>query len=493
MESAASASSGFAGHPRGLRTLFFTEMWERFSYYGMRALLMLYMKKPLLEGGMGLDVSVASTIYGLYTGMVYFSAIPGGWIADRLLGQRRAVLVGGILIALGHYSIAANRLPLFYAGLAFIVLGSGLLKPNISSMVGQLYGPDDPGRDAGFSIFYMGINLGAWAAPIACGFLAQHPAFRQILGSFGLHVEHTWHWGFGAAAVGMTFGLIQYWYSGDRLKGIGERRDERASSALAWSGVIGSLIALAGIVWASTRWPNAPLLLSLAVALLFFTWLFWEARSALERARIGALVALFIFSALFWAAFEQAGSSLTLFADERTRLSFLGFAFPASWFQSINSLFIWLLAPVFAWLWLRLGAREPSSPAKFAWGLFFVGLGFLPVAIASHLSDAQGRALVSPLWLVAVYLLHTIGELCLSPVGLSTVTKLAPERRVSSMMGVWFLSLSIGNFAGGQVSSYFEKLPLPQLFGAVASTTIAAALLMTVLIPTIKRLMSGVK
>jgi proton-dependent oligopeptide transporter, POT family len=493
MSTAAQAPSGFAGHPGGLRTLFFTEMWERFSYYGMRALLILYMTAGAATGGLGLDVAVASAIYGLYTGMVYFTAIPGGWIADRLLGPKRAVLLGGTLIALGHYSIAANVRTLFYAGLALIALGTGLLKPNISSMVGQLYGPDDKRRDSGFSIFYMGINLGGWLAPIVCGFLAQDPRFRVGLASIGIHAEHTWHWGFAAAAIGMTLALVQYLLDWRRLEGIGERTQTVARPGLAWAAVVMALVGLGALLWATQEWKYAPTILAATVATAFFVWLLTQARDRREIARTWALMVLFAFSALFWAAFEQAGSSLNLFAEHRTRLSLLGFTFPASTLQSVNSMFIWMLAPVLAWLWLRLGTREPSSPAKFALGLLFVGLGFVPVAIAAHLSDSAGGALVSPLWLIALYLLHTLGELCLSPVGLSTVTKLAPERLVGSMMGIWFLSLSLGNFIGGAVAGNFEKLPLPQLFGAVAGTTLLATLLLAVLVPSIKRLMGGVK
>jgi POT family proton-dependent oligopeptide transporter len=481
---------GFAGHPRGLQTLFFTEMWERFSYYGMRALLMLYMVAKPEAGGLGLEVPIASGIYGLYTGMVYFTAIPGGWIADRLLGLKQAVFVGGVLIALGHFAIAANRLPLFYLGLLLIVLGTGLLKPNVSSIVGQLYRSDDPRRDAGFSIFYMGINLGAWIAPIICGFLAQHAKFREMLAAVGIHAEHTWHWGFGAAAVGMTFGLIQYRLGGRHLEGVGEIKERVANPALAWAGVVAALVGLGVGIWLLWSW-RAFIMVGAAIA--FFWWLLAQARTPQERSRTYALIALFIFSALFWAAFEQAGSSLNLFAERRTQPELLGFSVPASWLQSVNAMFIWMLAPVFAWIWMRLGPREPSSPGKFGLGLLFAGVGFLPVALAAWLSDRSGGALVSPLWLVAVYLFHTIGELCLSPVGLSTVTKLAPERLVGSMMGVWFLSLSLGNFIGGWASSYFETLPLPQLFGAVAGTTLASAVVLLVLTPWIKRLMGGVR
>jgi proton-dependent oligopeptide transporter, POT family len=489
MQTASIAPSGLGGHPPGLRTLFFTEMWERFSYYGMRALLILYMTASTAAGGLGFAVPKAAAIYGLYTGMVYFTALPGGWVADRLLGQKRAVLIGGVLIALGHFSIATNVLTFFYAGLVLIVLGTGLLKPNISSIVGQLYEPGDPRRDAGFSIFYMGINLGAWISPIVCGFMAQHEAFRRVLASVGIQAEHTWHWGFGAAGVGMTLGLVQYWWGRDRLKGVGELKEAAQNFVAAWMGVVGSLLALGALIWFA--WDLRYVMMLLA-AVGFFAWLLAQARTPQERTRTVALIILFIFSVLFWAAFEQAGSSLNLFAEHRTRLSFLGFDFPASWLQSINAMFIWMLAPVFAWIWVRLGPREPSSPAKFALGLFFVGFGFLPVALASYLSESSGGGLVSPLWLVLLYLFHTIGELCLSPVGLSTVTKLAPERLVGSMMGVWFLALSLGNVLGGWAAGFFQVLPLPQLFGAVAATTIVSGLLLAFLVQPIKRLMGGV-
>jgi proton-dependent oligopeptide transporter, POT family len=484
------APSGLAGHPPGLQTLFFTEMWERFSYYGMRALLILYMTASVATGGLGFDVPKAAAIYGLYTGMVYFTALPGGWIADRLLGQKRAVFIGGVLIALGHVSIATGSLTMFYAGLVIIVLGTGLLKPNISSIVGQLYSEGDPRRDAGFSLFYMGINLGAWIAPLVCGYLAQHESFRHVLGAIGIHVEHTWHWGFGAAAVGMTAGLIQYVLGQGRLRGVGELREAVANRTLAWGGVVASLAVLGAVIWLAWEWRYVVMLVS---AVAFFAWLLAQARSAVERQRTMALIVLFVFSVLFWAAFEQAGSSLNLFAEQKTRLSFLGFSFPASWLQSVNAMFIWMLAPLFAWLWVRLGPKEPSSPGKFALGLLFVGLGFVVVALAAYLSEQAGGAPVSPLWLILLYLFHTIGELCLSPVGLSTVTKLAPERLVGSMMGVWFLALSLGNFLGGWAAGFFKVLPLPQLFGAVALTTIASAVILAVLVPPIKRLMGGVR
>ncbi|MGH3117561.1 MAG: peptide MFS transporter [Vicinamibacterales bacterium] len=465
---------GIAGHPRGLTTLFFTEMWERFSYYGMRALLILFMTASVAEGGLGLDTTRAAAVYGLYTAAVYFTAIPGGWIADRLLGQRQAVFIGGILIALGHFSLALNVMPLFYAGLVLIVLGTGLLKPNISSIVGQLYAPDDRRRDAGFSIFYMGINLGGFIAPLVCGYLGQRIG---------------WHWGFGAAGVGMTLGLIQYVAGGARLGKAGLLQHKPARAGWLWTGVAAASLLVVAVFYA--LWPYRELVL-VAGTVVVFLWLLGQAQSGVERRRTLAIIVLFVFSTLFWAGFEQAGSSLNLFADRATRTSIVGWSFPSSWFQSVNSLFIVTLAPAFAWLWIRLGSREPSSPAKFALGLAFVSLGFLVVAAGAWLSQQTGGARVSPMWLVVVYLFFTIGELCLSPVGLSTVTKLAPARLVGSMMGVWFLSISLGNFIGGRVAGFFETFPLPRLFGAVCLTTAASALALTLLVRPIRNLMGGV-
>jgi proton-dependent oligopeptide transporter, POT family len=482
--------SGIAGHPRGLTTLFFTELWERFSYYGMRALLILFMTAPLAAGGMAMDARRAGAIYGLYTFSVYFTAIPGGWIADRLLGQRRAVLWGGVLIALGHYALflmGQLGVSFFYGGLVLIVLGTGLLKPNVSSIVGQLYAPDDKRRDAGFSIFYMGINLGAWSAPLVCGYLGQKVG---------------WHWGFGAAALGMTLGVVWYVLGTKTLGGAGELREAPAQPMQLWAIVLGMLLATAIALYFLFDYK---LLLVGVVTAAFFYWLFHQAHDGLERKRVGAIFILFVFSTLFWGGFEQAGSSLNLFGDRITRTTLLGFDFPSSWLQSVNAFFIWSLAPLFAWIWMRLGSKEPSSPAKFAWGLLFVGLGFLVVAIAARTSAPvaaglpvtadtrlEPQHLVSPMWLILVYLLHTVGELCLSPVGLSAVTKLAPARLVGSMMGVWFLSISLGNLIGGEVSRYFETFALPNLFGAVFLTTTAAAVVLVLLVKPIRRLMSGV-
>jgi POT family proton-dependent oligopeptide transporter len=501
-------SRGWFGHPRGLSTLFFTEMWERFSYYGMRAILLLFMTAPVAAGGLGWEVAKAGPVYGLYTSMVYLAALPGGWLADQILGARRAVLLGGVLIALGHLSLTVHHVGFFYGGLFLIVAGTGLLKPNISTMVGSLYDAGDPRRDAGFSIFYMGINLGAFIAPLVCGFLAQSERFRAMLQGVGLRPESSWHWGFGAATVGMTLGIVQYLAGGRRLgragalaldsadaAGRADRRRRLWSVALATLAPLAALAALhaAGAIRLTIERVTQGVGYALVgVPLLYLVGLLLNRRwSAPEKKRLGAVMILFVFAALFWSAFEQAGSSLNLFAERFTRTEILGFRFPASWLQSVNSLFLIVLSPVFAWMWVTLGRREPSSPAKFALGLLFVSAGFLVIALAAALSGPQGVR-VDPSWLVTLYLLHTVGELCLSPVGLSAMTKLAPARVVGQTMGLWFLALSVGNFIGGRVAGLFETFPLPRLFGAVTAVTLACALAAFALIRPIRRLMGGV-
>ncbi len=443
----------FGGHPRGLRTLFFTEMWERFSYYGMRAILILYLTAAVAGGGLGFDNERAGAVYGWYTSLVYLAALPGGFIADRFLGQRRSVLIGGIVIALGHFCLAIPSLTFFYLGLALIVAGTGFLKPNVSTMVGTLYAENDPRRDGGFSIFYMGINLGAFIAPLVVGYFAQSAAFLDWLRAHGIDPRHAWHVAFSIAGIGMLLGVIQFAlgkrHFGPAVEGPREQTAEQQEKR------------------------NEPL-------------------SREDWSRLSAIAVLFVFSALFWSAFEQAGSSLNLFADRLTDNHVFGFAFPSSWFQSLQPLFIIGLAPVFAWLWLWLSRRhsEPSSPAKFAWGLFWVGTGFLVVAWGAVVAQRSGLA--SPWFLFFVYLFHTFGELCLSPVGLSTVTKLAPKRLASLMMGVWFFSLSVGNKAGGFIAGHFDpRGSLPQLFLIVAAFTIGAAAVLVLLLKPIRRLMAG--
>jgi len=439
---------GCFGHPRGLATLFFTEMWERFSYYGMRAFLILYMVAPATAGGLGFADARAASIYGTYTGSAWAASILGGLIADRLLGQYRTVLLGGIIIAAGHFTLAFPQLPFFYTGLALIAFGTGCLKPNVSTLVGSLYAQGDTRRDAGFSLFYMGINLGAFLGPLIAGYLAQ---------------EVNWHIGFACAGVGMTLGLVQYVMGGHRLKAAMARLGQK---------------------------PTAPTADTAAAARTA------EARrgfSPEEWKRIGAIVIFFIAAGLFWGAYEQAGSTLNLFADRYTRTEVFGITFPSSWFQSVQPVFVMILAPVFAWLWLRLGRREPSVPAKFAYGLLFMGLAFLILIPAGAMASGGEGVRVSPWWLVASYFVSELGELCISPIGLSAVTKLAPLRIVGLMMGVWFLSNAFGNKLAGWAAGFFSTMPLNQLFGYTTGTLLVATLLMFAMIKPAKRLMGDVR
>ena len=480
----------FFGHPRGLATLFFTEMWERFSYYGMRALLILFITTPVARGGLGFSVARAGVIYGLYTSMVYLMCVPGGWMADRLFGQRRAVLYGGMLIVMGHVSLAVRSLPFFYSGLALLVVGTGLLKPNVSTIVGQLYQLHDHRRDAGFSIFYMGINLGAFLGPIVVGYVGQRV---------------NWHVGFLLAGIGMTAGLTQYWFGSRFLGSAGlsakpERGAQQKLHRNMWIGaaalviLMGALLLAANAGWIEITTKmvgDAGGLLLLAVTIAAFAWLFanpdW---TPLERRRLIAVAVLFVASALFFAAYEQAGSTLSLLADRGTRDEMFGIPFPSSWFQALPALFVISLAPAFAWLWIRLGRREPSTPVKFALGLLLVGLGY--VGVGAGTAGVAAGVRISPLWLSATYLLHVCGELCLSPVGLSVTTKLAPARIAGMMMGLFLLSISIGDYVAGRFASLYETYSPPFLFAVVAGFTISLGLVLLVLVKPIKRLMGGV-
>ncbi len=427
---------GIGGHPAGLTTLFFTEMWERFSYYGMRALLVLYMVAPAASGGLAFDTAKATRIYGIYTSAVYFTNMFGGFLADRFLGARFAVLLGGIVIACGHFSMAFQAMPFFYAGLFFIVIGTGLLKPNISAMVGKLYSEDDPRRDSGFSLFYMGINLGAMIAPIVCGYIGQ---------------RINWHIGFAVAGVGMVLGLVQYIAHRKRLAHVGGRPQKNVD-----------------VSNDDGQSANQPL-------------------TGEDKRRLTVVFMLYFFSILFWMAFEQSGSSFTLFAQNHTDTTLFGLNFPSSWFQSVNAVFILALAPVFSFIWVRWGMSQPSSPAKFSFGLLFLSVGMFVIAIASLFIDG-GK--VSPLWLIAVYFIHTVGELCLSPVGLSTVTKLSPARMVGLMMGLWFLATSIGNYLAGVMAGFYQDNSnvLFKLFGSLGITSLAAAVLLFLLLPLVRKL-----
>jgi proton-dependent oligopeptide transporter, POT family len=432
--------SQWFGHPRGLSTLFFTEMWERFSYYGMRAFLILYMTASVANGGLGFDDKHAATVYGNYVGSVWLTPILGGLIADRLLGQYRSVLLGGSIIALGHFTLAFKTLSTFYAGLVLIVIGTGLLKPNVSTIVGSLYEDGDARRDAGFSVFYMGINLGAFIGPIIAGGLAQ---------------KVNWHLGFAMAGVGMVLGLIQYVVGRTHIEPGLARLAARPKPVKAAAGAGGGF-------------------------------------SAQEWKRIAVVFVLFVFASIFWGAYEQAGSTLNLFGDRYTNNSVFGFSYPSSWYVSVQAFFVIALSPVFAWIWIRLGPRQPSVPAKFALALLFGGIAFLLLVPAGAMAQSAAGVKVSPLWLVAAYFIEEWGELCLSPVGLSAVTKLAPTRIVSLMMGVFFLSNSLGNKLAGWTAGFFSSMPLSQLFAAVAAVCLVAAVIMFALVQPVKRMMGGV-
>jgi POT family proton-dependent oligopeptide transporter len=490
----------FFGHPRGLSTLFMTEMWERFSYYGMRALLIYYLTATAVHGGLGFTDSKAGAVYGLYTAMVYLMCLGGGWIADLFIGQRRAVLYGGILISAGEFCLMAPSTTVFYLGLVLLMAGTGFLKGNVSTIVGQLYAKKDPRRDSGFSIFYMGINIGALLSPIFCGYIGEH---------------FSWRLGFGLCGLGMLAGLVQYVITGHYLgeaglhpavtgdPGTDRRRRRTAIRALGAAAAVLILVAIlgtTGIVELNANVISDALgWCLLGISALVFAWLiFFGDWAAEERKRSAAILVLFIASALFWAAFEQAGSSLSLFAERNTDRQVPGFIaailrqneFPASWYQFVQPIFVVALAPVFAWLWLRMGKREPSSPAKFSAGLFFGGAAFVVMVPAAMI--ASGGRMAGPMWLTVCYLLQTLGELCLSPVGLSAMTKLAPDRAAGFMMGIWFLSISIGNWLAGEAASLYSSMPIAELFGAVAAFSILAAIVLLLLVKPTVKLMGGV-
>jgi POT family proton-dependent oligopeptide transporter len=477
------SDTAFFGHPRGLSTLFFTEMWERFSYYGMRAFLLLFMVAEKDKGGMGLSAAEAGLIYGMYTSCVYLMSVPGGWIADRFLGLQRAVLIGGALIMFGHISLAMPWEQSFYVGLGLVVLGTGLLKPNISAIVGRLYGVTDARRDSGYSIYYMGINLGAFLAPLACGFLAQSNTFRTFLSDQGIDPNSAWHFGFGAAAVGMFFGLVQYVLGVRHLKDAGKRPTPPENEAAAARNRIILAAALGATVGIPVLFAllhtngimdvgdSFSILLTVLPIGLFTSLMIWGCTNTDERRRLAVIMVLFAGAAMFWFCFDQAGSTLNLFAERHTQNSLLGFDFPSSWFQSINAVFVVALAPVFAILWVVLAKRgkEPSAPAKFGAGLVLVGLGFAVLLPAAATIDGPESALgsfigvshdpvrVSPAWLVMLYFVHTLAEMCLSPVGLSSMSKLAPERIGGLVMGIWFLASSVGNFLAGKAAGYSDR------------------------------------
>ncbi len=490
-------SATWFGHPRGLATLFLTEMWERFTYYGMRGILILFLVDAVATGGFGLDDRMATAIYGLYTTATYLMALPGGWLADRLLGAQRAVSWGAALMLAGNLLLAMpGQAPLFYAGCLLVVLGVGLLKPNISAMVAQLYPEGGARRDAGFTLFYLGINVGALFGSLATPWLAQ---------------QYGWRWGFAGAAAGMAIALWQFHATRHHLGAAGLRPTSTNPAALAadrrrwrivWAAA-GTVAMLFGLVAAGLL-PFDPLpvarftLVAIAViAIGFFGYLlFLAGLDRVERLRVLVILVLFFAAALFWAGYEQAGSSLNLFAERFTNRMIGSFEIPAGWFQAPSALYILLFAPAFSALWIRLGRRnlDPSAPLKFALALVLLGLGFL-VMVGAASVVASGR-LAGPQWLLLAYLLHCFGELCLSPVGLSSVTKLAPPRYVGQMMGLWFLATSLGLLLAGLIAGRFDASQVSTMPGQFLELTIACVAFGVVLFAIsgwVQRLAGGVR
>ncbi|RAW01262.1 peptide MFS transporter [Pseudochryseolinea flava] len=489
----------FFGHPRGLATLFFTEMWERFSYYGMRALLFLFIVAPIHEGGLGFDDKSGGAIYGLYTMFVYLLALPGGWIADNLFGLRRSIFYGGCIIAAGHFCLALPYQETFFIGLLFIVMGTGLLKPNISSMVGELYGPEDQvRRDNGFSIFYMGINIGALIAPIICGYLGENV---------------NWHYGFAAAGIGMVLGVIQFKLTeknlgdaGITVKSAGDQATQKMR--LLWLSIM--LVALA--IFVVMMWLKIivvdPVLLAnsfkwligICVGLYFTYTLIFEKLDADEKKKVAAIAIVFVITAIFYTGYEGQGSTLNIFAKRYTDLVVAGFATPASWFQSLPPIYVVTFVPIFTGLWIFLASKNsnPSTPVKLSLGLVFTALAYVAMIGASFVVISGQKAL--PTWLFLTYLLLTFGEICLYPIGLSGITKLSPKRLVGRMMGVFFMALALGNlvaglFAGDIDEKVVAKDPhvLVDLFQFIVIMMMASAVVVLLIAKPLRKLMGDVR
>ena len=502
MESTARRNNGFFGHPMGLSTLFVTEMWERFSYYGMRAILILFMTTKATQEGLGLDTATAGAVYGLYTASVYLLTLPGGWLADNIFGQRKAIWYGGILIMIGHAILAIpGTPPVFFLGLAFVASGTGLLKPNISTIVGDLYqGDSGARRDAGFSIFYMGINLGSFLGQIIVPLLA----------------DYNWHYGFGFAAIGMLCGLIYYRYSAPKHLGdIGsepkakQAKEEAIDRSSSHTGSVGlalaaALVVLLGILHftgvvdltTATGIANAMKYIIVLITVMYFLWIYFGGGlNADEKKKVIVIFLLFVGAAIFWAGFEQAGSSLNLFARDFTERNIFGWEMPAGVLQSVNPMFIIIFAPIIGALWVRLAAKQmnPRTPIKFAVGLLLMGVGFYVMVFAAKI--AAGGAKSSMLFLILTYFFHSIGELTLSPVGLSTTTKLAPKDYVGQMMGIWFVATALGNLIAGTFGGNFDPenvQQMPGLFMSVFYLALGAVIFYIVLNPVMKKWMGDV-
>jgi POT family proton-dependent oligopeptide transporter len=483
------ASATLFGHPRGLAILFLTEMWERFTYYGIQSILILFLVAATGRGGLGFDDKSASDIWGLYAGGTWLLSLLGGWVADRLIGGRLAIASGGVLITAGNALLASGGTRLFFLGLIFNVFGVGLLKPNVSATVGALYPEGGSRRDAGFSIFYVGINIGSLLAPMIVPVVARH---------------YGWHAGFGLPALGMLLGVAQFLATRRYLgqAGAAPTSARRGSWRVLWLlvAVVGALAALtlSGAVKVDAAALSTAV--SQVVGILMAVYLLYMALfgglTRQERSRVFAMIALFAASTVFWMAYMQMFDSFTLFAERYTDRNLFGWTMPAGTMQTIDPFFIIVLAPVFAALWMRLGqrGRDLSSPAKFAWGLLLTAAGMLVMYVAA-LRVMQGH-MVSPLWLAATYFLTACGELCLSPVGLSSTTKLAPARFAGQTMGLWFLTIALGSFLAGQFSGSYnahDLATLPALYLKLFWWSAITGALMLLITPPVKRLMAGVR
>jgi len=494
------SDKSFFGHPRGLATLFFTEMWERFSYYGMRAILLLYMVAAVENGGMGLDEQTGGAVYGLYTMFVYLLALPGGWLADRFFGLRRSVFYGGCIIAAGHFSMAIPTSETFFIGLLLIVIGTGMLKPNISTLVGELYPVDEQARrDSGFSIFYAGINLGAFLAPFVTGYLGE---------------KVNWHLGFGMAGIGMLVGLIQYKLTEKHLGEAGlepstpvqgtenEGRIRTTLLVVVAALVLLVMLMITGVINANPVAMGRILgyVIPISAIAYFIYVLLFQNLNADERRKVGAIAIFFIATGLFYAGYEQHGSSLNLFAKRYTDLFIGSFEMPASWMQPVSPLSIIIFSLVFAWLWVWLDKRNmnPSTPVKLALGLFFMGLGYVVMMGASQVVMGGDKPL--PTWLIATFLLHSFGEICLYPVGLSAVTKLSPKRLVGQMMGVYFIAVAYGNLIAGLFAGEFDEQAIIQnpsllydLFSVVMKVMVISGIIVLIFSKPIRKLMGDIR
>lgn len=481
---------GFFGHPKGLFTLFFTEFWERFSYYGMRAILVFYMYYSVSKGGLGIDKTLALSIMSIYGSLVYMSGIIGGWLADRIFGTSKAVFYGGILIMFGHIVLAVpGSFTMFFISMVLIVLGTGLLKPNVSTVVGEMYSEKDDRRDAGFTIFYMGINMGAFLSPLVVGTVAQ---------------EYNFHYGFAIAAVGMLLGLIMFVLTKKKNLGLAgtvvpnplstaERKKVYTLfglGALIIAGLCAILIPNGLLTFES--FINLVTILGILIPTMYFVVMYRSPKTtAVERSRIIAYIPLFIASVMFWAIQEQGSTILASYADTRTQLNFAGIKIAPAWFQSLNPLFIITLAPVFAWMWVKLGSRQPTIPQKFSLALLFSGLSFLVILLPAYLGGTD--SLVNPLWLVLSYLICVFGELLLSPVGLSATTKLAPAAFSAQTMSLWFLSSAAAQAINAQIVKFYTPETEMAYFGIIGGASIALGIVLFMLSPKIQGYMKGVR